>query len=62
MATRTWTQAGIGVAGTAVAALTAQGLEAASGAPSVSLARTLSHPDQHLPSGGVGCCSSTKPG
>jgi conjugative relaxase-like TrwC/TraI family protein len=53
VATRTWTAAGISVAGTAVAALTAQGLQQASGATSVSLARALSHPDRHVPAGGV---------
>lgn len=41
------------IAGTAVAALTAQGLQEATGAPAVSLARLLHHPDRHLPSGGV---------
>jgi conjugative relaxase-like TrwC/TraI family protein len=53
LATRTWADAGITVTGTAVAALTAQGLQEASGAPSVSLARALSQPDRHLPAGGV---------
>jgi len=53
LATDAWRKAGVEVAGTAVAALTAQGLEAASGAPSVSLARTLSQPDRHLPAHGV---------
>jgi conjugative relaxase-like TrwC/TraI family protein len=53
LAARTWTEAGIDVAGTAVAALTAQGLQAASGAPSVSLARALARPETHLPEGGV---------
>jgi conjugative relaxase-like TrwC/TraI family protein len=53
VATRTWHDAGVEVAGIAVAALTAQGLEAASGAPSVSLARALAQPERHLPSGGV---------
>jgi ATP-dependent exoDNAse (exonuclease V) alpha subunit len=53
LATDAWRQAGVEVAGTAVAALTAQGLQAASGAPSVSLARALSQPDRHLPVHGV---------
>jgi conjugative relaxase-like TrwC/TraI family protein len=53
VATTTWKAAGIAVAGTAVAALTAQGLEQASGAPSVSLARVLDEPDRHLPTRGV---------
>jgi conjugative relaxase-like TrwC/TraI family protein len=53
VATEQWQQTGLPVAGTAVAALTAHGLQQATGAPSVSLARLLHHPDQHLPSGGV---------
>jgi conjugative relaxase-like TrwC/TraI family protein len=53
VATEHWAQSGVQVAGTAVAALTAQGLQDATGAPSVSLARLLHHPDLHLPSGGV---------
>jgi conjugative relaxase-like TrwC/TraI family protein len=48
-----WHAAGITVTGTAVAALTAQGLEQASGAPAVSLTRTLTQPDRHVPTGGV---------
>ena len=52
-AAQTWQQHGVPVAGTAVAALTAQGLQDATGAPSVSLARLLRHPDRHLPTGGV---------
>src|SRR4051812_31778533 len=46
-------QAGLEVAGTAVAALTAQGLQAAGGAPSFSLAGTLPQPDRPLPPHGV---------
>jgi conjugative relaxase-like TrwC/TraI family protein len=53
VATEHWNAAGLEVRGTAVAALTAQGLEKASGAPSVSLARTLTRPDEHVPAGGV---------
>jgi conjugative relaxase-like TrwC/TraI family protein len=53
VATQQWHQTGIPVAGTAVAALTAHGLQHATGAPSVSLARLLHHPDRHLPTGGV---------
>ena len=41
-AVTTWTRHGIQVRGTAVAALTAQGLQDATGAPSVSLTRPLS--------------------
>jgi conjugative relaxase-like TrwC/TraI family protein len=52
-AAHTWLQHGVPVAGTAVAALTAHGLQEATGAPSVSLARLLHRPDQHLPAGGV---------
>jgi hypothetical protein len=52
-ATKGWQTAGVPVAGTAVAALTAQCLQDASGAPSVSLARLLHHPDEHLPASGV---------
>ncbi|MDP3711275.1 MAG: MobF family relaxase [Mycobacteriales bacterium] len=48
-----WHAAGITVTGTAVAALTAQGLEQASGVPAVSLTRTLTQPDRHVPTGGV---------
>jgi conjugative relaxase-like TrwC/TraI family protein len=48
-----WTGAGRHVTGTAVAALTAQGLEDATGAPSVSLARLLHDPDRYVPRGGV---------
>lgn len=53
VATTQWAHGGVRVAGTAVAALTAQGLEAATGAPSVSLARLLGQPDQHVLTGGV---------
>jgi conjugative relaxase-like TrwC/TraI family protein len=53
IATVQWQQIGLPVAGTAVAALTAQGLQDATGASAVSLARLLHHPDQHLPTGGV---------
>ena len=53
LATQQWQQAGLPVAGTAVAALTAHGLQQATGAESVSLARLLHHPDRHLPDGGV---------
>ena len=53
LATETWTRYGIEVRGTAVAALTAQGLETATGATSVSLTRLLNRPDQHLPEHGV---------
>lgn len=48
-----WTDAGLDVRGTAVAALTAQGLEQAAGCPSVSLARVLARPEEHLPARGV---------
>jgi len=53
IATETWQAQGIPVTGTAVAALSAQGLQDATGAPSVSLARLLQRPEQHLPTGGV---------
>jgi conjugative relaxase-like TrwC/TraI family protein len=53
VATMQWQQAGLPVAGTAVAALTAHGLQQTTGAASVSLARLLHHPEQHLPTGGV---------
>jgi conjugative relaxase-like TrwC/TraI family protein len=53
IATETWRARGIPVAGTAVAALTAQGLQDATGAPSMSLSRLLHHTEQHLPAGGV---------
>ena len=53
MATIGWERYGRQVAGTAVAALTAQGLQHATGAPSVSLARLLHDPDRHVPIGGV---------
>jgi conjugative relaxase-like TrwC/TraI family protein len=53
LAAEQWKAAGFEVRGTAVAALTAQGLEQASGAPSASLARTLTRPDEHVPAGGV---------
>ncbi|GAC1610099.1 MAG: hypothetical protein NVS3B26_15050 [Mycobacteriales bacterium] len=52
-AAHTWLQHGMPVAGTAVAALTAAGLQEATGAPAVSLARLLHHPDRYLPAGGV---------
>ena len=48
-----WTAHGTQVRGTAVAALTAQGLQDATQAPSVSLTRLLHHPDKYLPEGGV---------
>lgn len=53
IATETWQSGGIPVTGTAVAALTAQGLQDATGAGSVSLARLQYQPDKHLPAGGV---------
>jgi hypothetical protein len=53
IAAEIWQARGIPVAGTAVAALTAQGLQDASGAPSVSLARLLHQPERHLPTRGV---------
>jgi ATP-dependent exoDNAse (exonuclease V) alpha subunit len=53
LAALTWQQQGVPVAGCAVAALTAQGLQDATGARSVSLARLLHQPDRHLPAGGV---------
>jgi conjugative relaxase-like TrwC/TraI family protein len=53
IAAEAWQARGIPIAGTAVAALTAQGLHDATGAPSVSLARLLQQPEQHLPAGGV---------
>jgi conjugative relaxase-like TrwC/TraI family protein len=52
-AVSTWTSHGIGVRGTAVAALTAQGLQDATGAESVSVTRLLNQPDKHLPTSGV---------
>ncbi len=52
-ATSIWEQAGVEVRGTAVAALTAQGLQDATGAASVSLTRLLGSPDRHLPAAGV---------
>jgi conjugative relaxase-like TrwC/TraI family protein len=48
-----WTRNGVEVRGTAVAALTAQGLQDATTAPSVSLTRLLTQPDRHLPEQGV---------
>ena len=51
--TAAWQEREIPVAGVAVAALTAQGLQDATGALSVSVTRLLHHPDQHLPAGGV---------
>jgi conjugative relaxase-like TrwC/TraI family protein len=53
LATEVWRARGFEVAGTAVAALTAQGLERASGAPAVSLARAVGQPDRHIPRRGV---------
>jgi conjugative relaxase-like TrwC/TraI family protein len=53
MATIGWSRYSLQVAGTAVAALTAQGLQHATGAPSVSLARLLHDPDRYVPIGGV---------
>jgi conjugative relaxase-like TrwC/TraI family protein len=53
VAVTVWTSSGIEVRGTAVAALAAKGLEDATNAPSVSVARLLRHPDTHLPEGGV---------
>jgi ATP-dependent exoDNAse (exonuclease V) alpha subunit len=52
-ATSTWTSQGVEVRGTAVAALTAQGLQDATAAPSISLARLLQQPQTHLPHRGV---------
>jgi conjugative relaxase-like TrwC/TraI family protein len=52
-AVTTWTSHGVDVRGTAVAALTAQGLQDATGAVSVSLTRLLNQPDKHLPTNGV---------
>ena len=52
-ATSIWEQEGVEVRGTAVAALTAQGLQDATGAESVSLTRLLGSPDRHLPTAGV---------
>ena len=51
--TAAWQEREIPVAGCAVAALTSQGLQDATGAPSVSLTRLLHHPGRHLPAGGV---------
>jgi conjugative relaxase-like TrwC/TraI family protein len=48
-----WRTHGIAVRGTAVAALTAQGLQDATGAESTSLTRVLNQPDRHLPEHGV---------
>ncbi|MCU1624228.1 MAG: conjugative relaxase [Frankiales bacterium] len=48
-----WHTHGIAVRGTAVAALTAQGLQDATRAESVSLTRVLNQPTQHLPERGV---------
>jgi ATP-dependent exoDNAse (exonuclease V) alpha subunit len=53
IATEQWEQAGLRVTGTAVAAITAQGLQQATGADAVSLTRLLHDPDRHLPHGGV---------
>ena len=52
-AVASWTSTGVDVHGVAVAAITADGLRAATGASSTSLARLLSHPEQHLPTDGV---------
>jgi conjugative relaxase-like TrwC/TraI family protein len=52
-ATSIWQREGVEVRGTAVAALTAQGLQDATGAASVSVTRLLNQPDQHLPARGV---------
>ena len=51
--TAQWQVAGVPVAGTAVAALTAHGLEQSTGAPAVSLARLLHNPDRYVPQDGV---------
>jgi len=48
-ATAAWTGSGVAVRGVAVAAITADGLRAATGAPSTSLARLLSDPERHVP-------------
>jgi conjugative relaxase-like TrwC/TraI family protein len=48
-----WTEAGVEVRGTAVAALAAKGLQDATGAASVSTARLLNQPDRHVPQDGV---------
>jgi conjugative relaxase-like TrwC/TraI family protein len=48
-----WGRCGIPVRGVAVAAITADGLQQATGAPSTSLARLLSEPARHIPAGGV---------
>jgi conjugative relaxase-like TrwC/TraI family protein len=53
VATHGWRMYGHHVAGTAVAALTAQGLQHTTGAPSVSLARLMHDPDRHIPVDGV---------
>jgi conjugative relaxase-like TrwC/TraI family protein len=52
-ATTIWTRQGVQVRGTAVAALTAQGLQEATAAQSVSLTRLLHSPSQHVPERGV---------
>jgi conjugative relaxase-like TrwC/TraI family protein len=52
-ATQQWQAHGVVVTGTAVAALTAQGLEQTTGAPAVSLTRLLHQPLRHLPQDGV---------
>jgi conjugative relaxase-like TrwC/TraI family protein len=52
-AVASWTSTGVDVRGVALAAITADGLRAATGAPSTSLARLLSHPDRHVPTDGV---------
>jgi conjugative relaxase-like TrwC/TraI family protein len=48
-----WTRCEIPVRGVAVAAITADGLQQATGAPSTSLARLLTDPARHVPAGGV---------
>ena len=52
-AVTTWTTTGIDVKGTAVAALAAKGLEDATGAASVSVARLLNQPEKFVPHDGV---------
>ena len=53
VATEQWHAHGVQVRGAAVAALTAQGLHHATGAEAGTLTRLFSHPDQHVPQGGV---------
>lgn len=52
-ATTAWTSSGVDVRGVALAAITADGVRAATGSPSTSLARLLSDPERHVPAGGV---------